>query len=281
MIFETKILARQDEKDEGDGERGRGGFLCRCRRGGSSSGDSGDGRCCHEAMDMHAREDGRALGCARARASGGGAKDGVEWQRRGRRSARRKARSASRTRLGKSSGSERAGVCTLIVLGSGGHTAEMLKLIEGLDPARYSPMHVVVAESDKRSAEKAISWAGERKLVIHKVTRSREVGRGWVSTVLTTIQSFYNCFVIMIRAKPQVVITNGPGTCLPIVYSAFFLRLLGTGHSRLIIFVESFARVKTLSLTGKLVFPIVDHFIVQWETLAQLYPRTRYLGPLF
>eukprot|EP00949_MAST-11_sp_MAST-11-sp1_P005426 g5426.t1 len=199
----------------------------------------------------------------------------------GRRSARRKTRSASRTRLGKSSGSERAGVCTLIVLGSGGHTAEMLKLIEGLDPARYSPMHVVVAESDKRSAEKAISWAGERKLVIHKITRSREVGQGWVSTVLTTIQSFYHCFVIVMRAKPQVVITNGPGTCLPIVYSAFFLRLLGTGHSRLIIFVESFARVKTLSLTGKLVFPIVDHFIVQWETLAQLYPRTRYLGPLF
>eukprot|EP01031_Cornospumella_fuschlensis_P032110 gene32109-38831_t len=47
-----------------------------------------------------------------------------------------------------------------------------------------------------------------------------------------------------------------------------------------ILYVESFCRVQHLSLTGKLLYPIADRFIVQWEDLAEKYSRAEYLGDL-
>lgn len=43
---------------------------------------------------------------------------------------------------------------TMIVLGSGGHTTEMLQLIKKLDTEIYSPITFVVASSDSTSIEK-------------------------------------------------------------------------------------------------------------------------------
>lgn len=51
------------------------------------------------------------------------------------------------------------------------------------------------------------------------------------------------------------------GTCLPVCYAAFLLRAVGLASSR-IVFAESFCRVKTLSLTGKLLYPIADKVVV-------------------
>ena len=44
-----------------------------------------------------------------------------------------------------------------------------------------------------------------------------------------------------------------------------------------LLYVESFCRVKSLSLTGKLLKPIVDKFIVQWPDLAT-DRKTEYFG---
>ena len=41
---------------------------------------------------------------------------------------------------------------------------------------------------------------------------------------------------------------------------------------------ESIARVKSLSLSGKLLYPIADKFMVQWPDLLAKYPRARYIG---
>lgn len=45
------------------------------------------------------------------------------------------------------------------------------------------------------------------------------------------------------------------------------MQILGLSYTR-IIYVESFARVSTLSLSGKLVRPFVDTFVVQWPGAA-------------
>ena len=45
-----------------------------------------------------------------------------------------------------------------------------------------------------------------------------------------------------------------------------------------IVFVESLCRVKTLSLTGKILQFLADEVLVQWEDLASKYPRTKYIG---
>ena len=45
-------------------------------------------------------------------------------------------------------------------------------------------------------------------------------------------------------------------------------------------FVESFARVQALSLTGKLLYPLADRFVVQWPQLVQKHSAAEYLGIL-
>ena len=67
------------------------------------------------------------------------------------------------------------------------------------------------------------------------------------------------------------------GTCVPICYSAFILKALGIWQSK-IVFVESFCRVEKLSLSGILLYPIADKFIVQWQQLAKFYAGAEYLG---
>ena len=47
------------------------------------------------------------------------------------------------------------------------------------------------------------------------------------------------------------------------------------------IFIESWARVKTLSLSGQILKPLVDRFIVQWPQLVKEEgDRVEYIGPL-
>lgn len=62
-------------------------------------------------------------------------------------------------------------VKTMIVLGSGGHTAEMLMLLESMDRAFYCPRVYVAANTDHMSATRALSR--EQEWAVSKVI-SRE-----------------------------------------------------------------------------------------------------------
>ena len=48
-----------------------------------------------------------------------------------------------------------------------------------------------------------------------------------------------------------------------------------------VIYLETFARVNDRSLTGRLVYPIADLFLVQWESLLEFYPKAKYVGGVF
>lgn len=56
------------------------------------------------------------------------------------------------------------------------------------------------------------------------------------------------------------------------------LRFLGVHTDSKVVFCESFARVKSLSLTGKLLYYIADEFVIHWPQLQDKYPKTRHLG---
>ena len=47
------------------------------------------------------------------------------------------------------------------------------------------------------------------------------------------------------------------------------------------IYIETFANIKTKSMSGKLVYPIADMFVVQWESMLKLYPKAVYGGWIF
>ncbi len=259
---------------------------------------------------------------------------------------------------------------TMVFLGSGGHTTEMIRLLQELNPDRYSPVIYVVADSDSTSISrlrefitssgresgdsdncdchhndemKAIKWRGRwpadnnsdengddevgkrdryiddesdtvadgkneptmmkystntdekqattlTKLTNHtkfglapvyKLPRAREVNQSYVTSVFSTIRSFFQTVKLIWETQPELLLCNGPGTCVPLIYSVFLFRVLGlfrcnsiSGHSSdcKVIFVESLCRVGTLSLSGKLVYPLVDKFVVHWPSLKKNYP---------
>lgn len=180
----------------------------------------------------------------------------------------------------------RESLSLLVVAGSGGHTTEILRLVGSLSSA-YSPRHYVIADTDEMSANKINSFELDQanrdcstmytQYFIHRIPRSREVQQSWLSTVFTTLHSMWLSFPLIHRVKPDLVLCNGPGTCIPICISALLLGILGV-KKVIIVYVESICRVETLSLSGKILFHLSDHFIVQWPTLKEKYPKSVYLG---
>ncbi|EGZ12973.1 hypothetical protein PHYSODRAFT_260934 [Phytophthora sojae] len=167
----------------------------------------------------------------------------------------------------------------MAVLGSGGHTTELLKLMKRLKREVYTPITFVVAETDKTSQAKTeLDWKPTETDSFAIIPRSREVGQSWSSTVWTTLRSFQSCLGLVYNRRPQLVLCNGPGTCIPICAAVLLFRVLGIQSDSKIVFCESFARVQHLSLTGKLLYYVADEFVVQWPQLQAKYPRTKHLG---
>lgn len=68
------------------------------------------------------------------------------------------------------------GVRVMAVLGSGGHTTELLKLMKRLKRDVYAPIAFVVAETDKTSQEKTeLDWKPSPADSFVIIPRSREV----------------------------------------------------------------------------------------------------------
>ncbi|MBN3281582.1 ALG14 transferase, partial [Polyodon spathula] len=178
---------------------------------------------------------------------------------------------------------KKGAVSVLVVAGSGGHTTEILRLMESLSRS-YSPRHYVIADTDKMSEDKIRTLENSQKekgttrqFTIQRIPRSREVQQSWSSSVLTTLYSLLYSVPLVFKLKPDLVLCNGPGTCVPLCASALLLGILGI-KKVLIIYVESICRVETLSLSGKLLYHLSDYFFVQWSTLKEKYPKSTYLG---
>ena len=151
------------------------------------------------------------------------------------------------------------GKSTMIFVGSGGHTGEMVTLLARfVGIQRYRPLHMVLAHSDSTSynqIQKSGILSSVDTVIWHTVYRSREVKQGWITTLFTVIISSLQAILLVFTIQPDLLICNGPGTCVPLCYAAFLLRFAGIKDAS-IVFVESFCRVKDLSLSGKLVYPI-------------------------
>lgn len=85
--------------------------------------------------------------------------------------------------------------------------------------------------------------------------------RGKLLLVKTIIQAFK----ILIKEKPNIIVTTGAGEiAVPFCYAG---KLLGIR----IIYIETLSRITTPSGAGKLIYPIADIFLVQWKSLLEKY----------
>jgi len=170
----------------------------------------------------------------------------------------------------------------LCVFGSGGHTKELLSLLQSLPRSIYSTRSYIRAITDQTSIPSAVS-CGELSpsTFVHSIPRAREVGQSFFTAVWTTVLSFYKTLGILSVVQPHILLVNGPGTCLPVCIAAVLLRFVGLLPGSLqVVFIESACRVDNLSLTGKILynFRLADVVAVQWPQLAAKHPRVVYIG---
>ncbi|KAI0300999.1 oligosaccharide biosynthesis protein Alg14 like-domain-containing protein [Multifurca ochricompacta] len=166
--------------------------------------------------------------------------------------------------------------CHLAVfLGSGGHSSEALSLMSALDFSRYTPRTYFVSEGDPLSEQKAValerlkaaSTCPEAPIGGYQVLtlpRAREVHQNILTVPFTAFRSLMAA-VYHVTLSPwlhdstssfDVLLLNGPGTCVILCLASYVNRLLGLSSPRLV-YVETFARVRTLSLTGKCVVALL------------------------
>jgi len=171
----------------------------------------------------------------------------------------------------KKEGWKRGSPCpTLVVLGSGGHTTEMLTVVKSMDRRMYSPRIYVMAKSDALSRKKVEEVEGARgDFVIEALYRIREVGQSWTSTFLHSAPiACLQSEAVVRRHAPALILCNGPGICVPVcLFGRLYKILFGLTCS--LVYIESICRVKKLSLTGKILRTFADHFFVQWPELQR------------
>src|SRR5574344_718261 len=92
--------------------------------------------------------------------------------------------------------------------------------------------------------------------------------------IFVAIFNILKSLFLYIRIRPNVIVTTGAHTAVPIC-------LIGKLFRTKIIYIETFANIHTKTLTGKIIYPIADLFIVQWKGMLDLYPNAKYWGWIF
>ena len=91
-------------------------------------------------------------------------------------------------------------------------------------------------------------------------------------SVRKMIKSFFWAWKILQKEKPDIVFSLGAEIAVPFFYLGKLMRIQT-------IFIESWCRVETRSLTGRLVYPVADAYWVQWpEQLNSCGPKAKYMG---
>lgn len=79
---------------------------------------------------------------------------------------------------------------------------------------------------------------------------------------------------ILKKEKPDLIISSGAAVAVPFFY-------IGKLFGARLIYIEVFDRIDKPTMTGRLVYPIVDKFIVQWEEQKKVYKKAVNLGSIF
>ncbi len=76
------------------------------------------------------------------------------------------------------------------------------------------------------------------------------------------------------KERPDLIISSGAAVAVPFFY-------VGKLYGAKLIYIEVFDRIDSSTVTGKLVYPITDRFIVEWEEMKKVYPKAINLGSIF
>jgi len=107
-------------------------------------------------------------------------------------------------------------------------------------------------------------------------TRTLQYPKRFVPNIGTNPFKMFISFIKMIKIiwteKPDIILSTGSEITIPAFFVAWFFRINT-------IYIESWCRTSTPTLTGKLVYPISSVFLVQWPKMQEVYgKKAKFLG---
>ena len=146
----------------------------------------------------------------------------------------------------------------LLVASSGGHLFQLLQLRDGWPQEQRHWVTFDTPDARSLLAGETVTYAA------HPTNRN----------LPNLVRNLVLAARLLRRLRPRAVLTTGAGVAVPFCW-------LGRLTRSRIVYIESFARVDSPSLTGRLVHPVAHDFFVQWPAVRPYFRKAQYRGALF
>ena len=143
---------------------------------------------------------------------------------------------------------------------SGGHYEQLMML----KPLMEEYESIIVTEKTQYRSK----VDGEKMYYLKQVNRKE------ATFIFSMIVNVIKSLIIFLKEKPDVIISTGVLSTIPICLIAKMFR-------KKLIYIESFAKITSPTETGKLLYKFADRFYVQWESMLEFYPKAIYLGSIY
>ena len=120
-------------------------------------------------------------------------------------------------------------------------------------------------------------WVTFDKEDANSVLKDEDVYHCYFPTNRNVFNLIRNTFVackVLKKEKPDIIISSGAAVAVPFFYIG---KLMGAKT----IYIEVYDRIDKPTITGRMVYPIADRFVVQWEEQKNVYKKAINLGSIF
>lgn len=148
-----------------------------------------------------------------------------------------------------------------LISSSGGHFEQLLMLRR---LSKNNDIFIVTEKTKYNKNDKKI------KYYVNQVNRKE------IFWVIKMILVFLKSLYIFFKEKPDVIISTGVLSTIPMLF-------IGHIFNKKIIYIESFAKISSPTITGNLVYKcnLADKFYVQWKSMLEFYPNAIYKGGIY
>lgn len=155
----------------------------------------------------------------------------------------------------------------MFISSTGGHLDELLQLKSMFDKYDY----YIVTEKTKSNLKLKDKYPNKVSFLVYGTYTTK------LNKIIYPFRLLYNTIkslFIYLKVRPKYIVSTGAHTAGPMC-------LLGHLLGSKIVYIETFANSQSKSKTGRIVYKFADLFVVQWESMLELYPNAVYGGWIF
>lgn len=143
----------------------------------------------------------------------------------------------------------------LFVASTGGHLTQLLALHDWWSAHDRAWVSFDHPHAHAALADEQVTWA------FSPTTRN----------IPNAVRNAFLARRVLRQYRPDIVISTGAGVAVPFFWMARSMRIRT-------LYIEVIDRISSRTMTGRMVYPTVDTFAVQWPEQQALYPDSRVIG---